>query len=322
MPTRKNFLLSTVVAAFGALAVISAAQGQSPAASRAAVPPGFTSHIADLGEVKIHYVIGGNGPPVLLLHGWPETWYEWRKVMPLLAQGHTVIAADLRGMGDSSLAPSGYDKKTLAQDMRQLMVKLGHPVATLVGHDWGGPVAYAYAAQYRDGVDKLVLIEGSPFGPWMKSTNILWFFDFLRKPGYAEKLITGREREFLRDFYDNPEMHVVPAFDKGVIDIYSTAYSRPGRMGPSYGLYRSIDQDVRDNGEFARTKLTIPVLAIGAEAGAGPLVFEASKQVAASPSTLLFHKTGHFIPEERPEPLARAVLDFMAGKPVPQEWIP
>jgi pimeloyl-ACP methyl ester carboxylesterase len=260
---------------------------------------------------------------MLLIHGWPETWYEWRKMMPLLARRFTVVAADLRGCGDSSLEPSGYDKKTLAQDMRKLMLKLGFRSAIVVGHDWGGPVAYAYAAQYRDAVEQLVLIEGAPLGPWTQNTNQFWFFNFLRIPGYAEKVLRGREREFLHYFYDNEEMHVVPgSFDPASIEAYGRAYAREGRMGPSYGLYRSIDQDVRDNAELAKQPLNMQILAVGAEKGAGGFVAQGARQVGVRVTPVLFRDTGHFIPEERPEALTDLIFQFVDGKPVAEELRP
>jgi pimeloyl-ACP methyl ester carboxylesterase len=159
------------------------------------VPAGFESKFANVNGVRIHYVTGGHGPALILLHGWPETWYEWRNMLPILAKDFTIVAPDLRGMGDSSLEPSGYDKKTLAQDVHALVTQLKLSKPILVGHDWGGPVAYAYAAQYRNELERLIMIEGLPFGPWLKTTNLTWFFNFFRIPGYAESLLPGRERE-------------------------------------------------------------------------------------------------------------------------------
>jgi pimeloyl-ACP methyl ester carboxylesterase len=286
----------------------------------AGVPSGFRSQTADLGDVKIHYVVGGTGTPLLLIHGWPETWYEFRKMLPALARRHTVIAADLRGAGDSSVPSDGYDKKTLAADLHRLMVKLGHERATVVGHDWGAAVAYAYAAQFRDAVDKLVVAEGAPFGPWMPTTEPVWFFHFLRIPGYAEALVKGRERQFLTYFYRNDEFHVVPAFDDATIDLYVRSFSRPGRMEAGYGLYRTIDTDVKDNAELAKTPLTIPVLAVGAKAGNGELILRFTRATAKNVTGVLMEATGHFIPEERPDALTQLIESFMDGKPIAPEW--
>ncbi len=291
--------------------------------SAAAPPAGFVSHTTRVGDVSIHYVIGGKGPPLLLLHGWPETWFEWRLMMPALAKSHTVIAADLRGMGGSSLASEGYDKKTLANDMHALVSQLGYQRVTVIGHDWGGPVAYAYAAQHRDAVDKLVMIEGSPFGPWMRNTNVYWFFDFLGVPGYAETVLPGRERAFLRYFYENEAFHAVPGvFTDETIEVYSGAYARPGGMTASYGLYRTIGQDVRDVGAFAAMPLSIPVLAVGAEKGAGAFVGDSARRVASNVQTVIFKGTGHFVPEERPAELTDVVMRFLRGETVAGEWRP
>lgn len=323
---RRKWLSKLAIAATiigSAMALAAAGYAKAAGSSAAALPRGFQSRDAEVGPVRIHYVIGGQGPAVLLIHGWPETWYEWRGTMKRLARSHTVIAADMRGFGESSLSPSGYDKKTLAQDLYGLMQQLGHPHAIVVGHDWGGPVAYAYAAQHPDAVTKLVLIEGAPFGPWMKSIEPFWFFHFFRVPGgYAEKLIEGRVPQFLSYFYRSPEFHVVPAFDDQVIATYTAAYARPGRMVPGYALYRAIDQDVRDNVRFAKEKLSIPVLAIGARRGAGEATDDGARAVATNVTPILFEDTGHFIPEERPAALAKIIEDFAQGRPIASVWRP
>ena len=309
-------LICTVIAA------IALATGSARADVDPGIPPGFRSQIADLGDVKIHYVIGGTGAPLLLIHGWPESWYEFRKMLPVLAKHHTVIAADYRGAGDSSAPATGYVKKTMAADLHRLMVKLGYPRATVLGHDWGGSIAYAYAAQFRDGVDKLVMAEGGPFGPWMPSAEPIWFFHFLRIPGYAERLARGRERAFLEYFYRNDEFHVVRAFDDATVDRYVRTFAQPGRMEASFGLYRTIDQDIRDNAELARVPLEIPVLAVGAQAGAGDAIARFARATAHHVTAVVMAQTGHFIPEERPDALIEIVEHFLANEAVPATWTP
>ncbi|TKR31057.1 alpha/beta hydrolase [Luteimonas gilva] len=296
----------------------------TPASGSAEPPPGFESRFVQANGVRLHFVVGGKGPPLLLIHGWPETWYEWRRMLPRLAERFTVVAPDLRGFGDSELAASGYDKKTLAQDMHALMASLGYRSAVVAGHDWGAPVAYAYAAQHRDEVSKLIMIEGAPFGPWMADTNPMWFFDFLRIPGYAESVVDGgREAAFLRFFYDNEAMHAVPgSFDEATIGIYTRGFERPGRMGPSYGLYRTIDRDVADNAEFAKRPLSIPILAVGADKGNGALIENNSRRVGNRVSAVLFRNTGHFIPEERPDALVDTLSKFVDGETLDPEWRP
>ena len=299
------------------------------ASSAATVPAGFRSRTADLGDVKIHYVIGGRGSPVLLIHGWPETWYEWRKVMPILAERHTVIAVDLRGFGESQITSSGYDKKTLAEDLFNLMTRLGYPHSVIVGHDWGSAVGYAYAAVHRDAVGQLVIVEGAPDGPWTLKQkapflhNPLWFFGFFEIPGYSEAVIAGHESAFLDWFYRNKDFHAVPeGFSAQDIAYYEDAFGRPGRLAASFQLYRTIDQDIADNTALSQVPLSIPVLAIGAQRGLGDGVAEALRHVAANVKSVSLEGTGHFVADERPEVFARILEDFIGGQDIAPTWKP
>jgi len=293
------------------------------------VPAGFRSQFAEVNGLRIHYVTGGSGPPILLIHGWPEDWHEWRKMMPQLAAKHTVIAVDLRGFGQSQIASSGYDRKTLADDLSQLMTKLNYSQVTVVGHDWGGPVAYAYAATHRDAVDRLIIVEGALDGPWSSKQsapflhNPLWFFGFFEIPDFAEKVLAGHEKEFLDWFYRNKGFHIVPgSFSEAEITYYETAFARPGRLAASLQLYRTIDRDIADNSELSQTPLSIPLLAIGARYGLGTMVAESMRHVAGSVAPVLMENTGHFIPDERPEALSRIVEAFLDGRPVPEDVAP
>ena len=182
---------------------------------------------------------------------------------PLLAREHTVIAVDYRGAGDSSAPATGYDRKTMAEDLHGLVAALRLGPVVLVGHDWGAGVSYAYAALHRAEVVALVAIEGRPDGPWNATSEPYWFFGFQAIPGFAERVIAGHEAEYLEWFYRTPAFHVVPLEDREVA-LYECAFARPGRMRAGFEVYRTIDQDRRDNAELARTKLTVPVLAVGA----------------------------------------------------------
>ncbi|WP_214472667.1 alpha/beta hydrolase [Mesorhizobium sp. dw_380] len=297
------------------------------ASAAADIPAGFQSRFAD--GIGIHYVIGGKGPPILLIHGWPEDWREWRKVMSLLAAKHTIIAVDLPGFGESQVAASGYDKKTLAEDLFRFMASLKYQRATIVGHDWGGPIAYAYAAIHREAVDKLVIVEGAPDGPWTAKQSLpflhnpLWFFGFFEIPDFAERVLAGHEREFLDWFYRNKQFHVVPGgFSEADIAYYEGVYAQPGRLAASLQVYRTIDRDIADNIEFSRKPLSIPVLAVGASYGLGRAVAASMGQVAANVSAVLMQDTGHFIPEERPEALSELIDAFLSGRTVLQDWRP
>lgn len=324
--------VTTLVAALAAAAIAAMSVPAVAAPSNGAgygVPAGFSSRFATANGVRLHYVIGGSGSPILLIHGWPEDWYEWRKAMPLLARDHTVIAVDLRGFGWSEITATGYDRRTLAKDLYELMQGLGYQKVTVVGHDWGASVAYAYAATYRDAVDRLVVAEGTPKGPWSREQttplihNPYWFFGFFEIPNYAETVLAGHEKQFLDWFYRSKVFHVVPGgFSDADIEYYETTYSRSGRFAASLKLYRTLDQDIADNAVLSQTPLTIPVLAVGAQRGLGEGVPAAMRHFAHSVTPVLMSETGHFLVEERPEAFVEIVETFLAGQPVAPTWTP
>src|SRR6478672_7934290 len=161
----------------------------------------FSHDTASVNGIKLHYVIGGHGPPVVLLHGWPETWYAWHKVMPALAKNYSVIAPDLRGLGDSSKPTTGYDGKTVAEDIHQLVTKLGYKTIFLVGHDIGTQVAYSYAAAHPTEVKKLAVMDFTipGFGP--PGRPPLWWGIFHQIPDVPEALVQGKELIYLSWFY-------------------------------------------------------------------------------------------------------------------------
>ena len=163
----------------------------------------FSHHTASVNGIRMHYVIGGHGNPVVLLHGWPETWYEWHKIMPALAKNYTVIAPDLRGLGDSSKPSTGYDGNTTAEDINQLISKLGiGQKIYLVGHDVGVHTAYSYASAHPNNVSKLVILDVPVPGfypPGFK--NCCWWFSFHQVHDLPEALTAGKEKEYLSWFY-------------------------------------------------------------------------------------------------------------------------
>jgi pimeloyl-ACP methyl ester carboxylesterase len=227
----------------------------------------FSHHMAIVNGVQIHYVIGGHGDPVVLLHGWPETWYERRHVMPALARNYTVIAPDLRGLGDSSKPLTGYDGKTVADDIFKLVTQLGFKQIFLVGHDWGGQVAYSYAAAHPSDVRRLVILEAplpgiAPFTNFDLTSGI-WWFPFHLVPDLPEKLVAGKERLYLSWFYDHA--YNKSAINGADVSEYVRHYSTPGGMHAGFGYYRAYFDDVSQNKGYAKTKLTMPVLALGGD---------------------------------------------------------
>ncbi len=279
----------------------------------------FTHHYAKLSEMTMHYVTAGSGEPVVLLHGFPQTWYEWRLIMPMLAARYHVIAPDLRGLGQSSRPATGYHKARIAEDVWELMSDtLGHTSFYLVGHDWGGPVAYALAAAHRRAVRKLaildVMIPGDGSDQFSTSQG-RWHHGFHRTLDLPEALIQGRERIYITWFLNNFAAHpgIIP---DSAIDEFARNYAAPGAMRAGLAYYRAIPQDIVDNQKsIAAGKLTIPVLALGGGESFGRrrLTLESMQRVASDVRGGVVDGAGHFIPEEKPEELAAALLDFFAG---------
>jgi len=272
-----------------------------------------------LDQVRLHYVTCGSGDPVVLLHGWPQTWYEWRRIMPALAERYTVIAPDMRGLGDSSRPATGYDKRTVAADIYQLVRKLGFERIFLVGHDWGGPVAYAYASAHPQDVRKLVILDVTvPGEGWEKIPQVtrrggIWHLGFHNVRDLPEALVSGRERTYLSWFYRiagyNPT-----AISETEINEYVRCYSAPGGMRAGFEYYRAIFDDIDHNKENAKTKLKMPVLALGGERGLGQVPLRAMKELAENVRGGVVERSGHWIAEERPDYLIDQLLTFFAEK--------
>ena len=280
--------------------------------------PAITHHVAELSDVRLHYVTAGDGPPVVLLHGWPQTWYEWRHVIPALAEHHRVIAPDLRGLGDSSRPEGGYDKKTVAGDVWELVdSELGQTRFQLVGHDWGGPTAYALAAAHPEMVAGLVIIDvvipgdGGDFSQGGRR----WHHQFHMTPDLPEALILGREEIYLRWFY-RTFGHRPDAISENDIAEYLRTYAQPGAMRAGFEYYRALPRDAADNAEIvARFKLPMPVLAIGGGGGRGRGAEpeQSLRRVATNVRGEIIGACGHWVPEEQPERLARLLLTFFAN---------
>lgn len=270
----------------------------------------FTHHTANVNGVRLHYVIGGKGDPVVLLHGWPETWYAWRKVMPALAERYTVIVPDLRGFGDSSKPMIGYDTRTIADDIYQLVRKLGFKQIFLVGHDISVPISYSYAAAHREDVRRLVVLEMLVPGSELEELRQgLWHFGFNKAPNIPETLITGREREYISFFYKRDSYNPTAIADED-IDEYTRAYSAPGALRGSLGFYREIDTSIQQSKEYAKQKLRMPVLAIGGDSSLRDMPLRSIQPVAQNVRGVVLKQCGHFVAEERPTELTQQLLNF------------
>jgi pimeloyl-ACP methyl ester carboxylesterase len=279
----------------------------------------FSHHTASVNGIQLHYVIGGHGDPVVLLHGWPETWYAWHKVMPALAKNYTVIAPDLRGLGDSSKPLTGYDGKTVAEDIHQLVGKLGFKTIFLVGHDWGTQVAYSYAAAHPTEVKRLTVMELTIPGFAPPGRPPLWWGVFHQTPDVPEALVQGKEMIYLPWFYHNLAYNPA-AITQADINEYVSHYSAPGGMRAGFEYYRAFPQDAIQNMNYSKTKLTMPVLALGGgyipTFGGNitmPTIVYGMKILAQNVQGVKVPNSGHFIPEERPD-LVIKMLDNFFGR--------
>ena len=263
---------------------------------------------------------GQGGMPVVLLHGWPQTSFAWRRVAPLLGQAFDVVAPDLPGFGHSSKPVDGFDKKTVARLLRDLVTALGLPRIALVGHDLGGHVAYAYAAQWPEEVSHLVFIESSLPGFGQEEAMDVakggsWHFGFNMAGDISEELVRGREHLFVDHFM---RRETVGLFDPDAVsddDIghYARALARPGSLRSSSGYYQTLPLDRGDNLAWGRTPLSMPVLAVGAAGGYGAASARTIRPVANDVREVLIERCGHYPAEERPTELAAAIRDFLAS---------
>jgi pimeloyl-ACP methyl ester carboxylesterase len=278
---------------------------------------GFSHKYEDVNGIRLHYVVGGQGDPVVLLHGWPQTWYEWHHIMPDLAKRYTVIVPDLRGLGDSSVPESGYDGQTVAEDIHQLCKSLGYDRVAVAGHDLGMGVAYAWAATYPDEVRKLVVAESLLAGVGepptaSRSGEPLWHPAFHMVPGLAEQLVRGRERAYFSYFF-KAFAHRPDAVPDGDLEVAVDAYSRPGRLEAGFAHYRSMPECARQNAELMKRKLTMPVLAVGGEACFGDLIGQQMALVADDVTTVTLEACGHWVTAEQPAAFLAEVLAFLDG---------
>jgi pimeloyl-ACP methyl ester carboxylesterase len=273
----------------------------------------IASRTADIVGVKLHYLTAGHGAPVILLHGYTQTSLMWRPLIPALAERFTVVAPDLPGIGDSSIPIDGLDMKTAAVRIHGLARALGFEKAEVVGHDIGLMVAYAYAAQFPAEVAKLAVMDAFLPGVdgWESVYNNpgIWHFRF--NGPTPEALVEGRERIYFEHFWNNfaaDQTHSIPEADRKA---YAAAYARPGRMRAGWAYFVSFQQAAMDFALLARTKLPMPVLAIGGERANGDVLGRQMKLVASDATIVVLKGSGHWVMEERPRETADALLKFL-----------
>ena len=286
------------------------------AAAQPSLPKTFKARtIASPEGANIFVRSGGAGPVVVLLHGYAETSDSWAPLAAELAKTFTVVVPDLRGMGRSSRPTGGYDKKTQAADIRAVVTALGHDRASVVSHDIGIMVAYAYAARYPDKVERLVVMDAPIPGiaPWDEIVRnpALWHFSF-RGPD-AERLVQGRERIYLdriwNAFSGDPRKP-----DEATRAYYAAQYAQPGAMRAGFAQFTAFSQDVEDNKIFQRTKLTMPVLAVGGEKSFGATEAAVMRNVATNVREAVVPGAGHWLMEESPAFTIALIQDFLKDR--------
>src|SRR5712672_1963251 len=277
----------------------------------------IASHTAEVNGVKLHYMTAGHGTPLILLHGYAETSLMWKPIIPALAERFTVIAPDLPGIGDSDIPSDGLDMKSAAVRIHDLAKSLGVQKAEVVGHDIGLMVAYAYAAQFPAEVTKLVLMDAFLPGVegWEAVYNNpnIWHFRF--NGPTPEALVQGRERTYFDYFWNDfaaDKTHSIPEADRVA---YTAAYARSGRMSAAWGYFVSFQQAATDFAALSRTKLTMPVLAMGGEKANGEALGNQVRLVATNVETLVLPNTGHWVMEERPRETMDALMRFLGAAP-------
>jgi pimeloyl-ACP methyl ester carboxylesterase len=279
----------------------------------------FSSRYVDTGELHLHAVIGGDGPPLLLIHGWPQTWYAWRLVMPALAESFAVIAVDQRGIGLSDRPRDGYDVGTLAGDLAALMDVLGHERFAVYGTDTGMPIAYALAADSQERVERLAVSEAplpgitpSPplFVPPLLNAR-LWHLMFNQLPAEVnEALVRGREDVFFgSELAASAGTKKLP--DEAVKHYVETLASDPEALRGSFEFYRAIPTTSAQNAERMKTRLTMPVLAMGGAESVGEAAAATMKLVADDVQGVVL-PAAHWVAEQAPQELVAALTEFLA----------
>jgi pimeloyl-ACP methyl ester carboxylesterase len=300
-----------VLGALGALALSLPAAAQVPP-----FPADFRIQEIQTNGTILHVRVGGQGPAVVLLHGYGETGDMWAPLAADLAHDHTVVAPDLRGMGLSSRPEGGYDKKTQGQDIAGVLDALKIEKADLVTHDIGNMVGYALAAQYSGRVTRFVIMDAPlpGVGPWdeIVRSRALWHFSF-QGPD-AERLVAGRERIYLDRFWNEFSADPI-SFSEASREHYARLYARPGAMHAGFNQFAAFDEDAIDNKAFvAKGKLTMPVLAVGGEKSFGPTMAVVMRAAATDVTELVIPNSGHWLMEEQPAATIAAVRAFLDRK--------
>lgn len=277
--------------------------------------PGFSSCFQKVNGINIHYVKGGSGEPLILLPGWPQTWWSYHHIMPSLAENYTVIAVDLRGMGDSDKPKEGYTKKNMAGDIRELVVALGYDRAHIVGHDIGANVAYSFAVNHSDRINKLILLDSPPPDENMYKLPMLpvglpvypWWVAFNQLSELPVQLLEGRFQLLINHLLDKLLINkdAINDFDRSV---YSYHYNNRENISASNAWYQTFGEDIAEQKTYPKIKN--PTKGIASSATLDILDSFLSQNVFEY-EMMEIEGCGHFLPEEKPEQITKAISDFL-----------
>jgi len=306
-------LVLLLVGSVGSAATADDAAGARPEYGQSL--PGFTHGTVTTEGVTLHYVRGGSGPPLVLLHGWPQTWWAWAEVMPTLAQTHTVIAFDLPGLGESGIPTTGYDKVSAASRIRGGVRALGFDQVSILGHDVGALIAYPYARDYPTEVGRLAVLETPLSGFGLENVyGARWHFGFNQTAApVPETLIDNDDVSTYLSWMFSSARHP----ERVDQEAFFRAYASPTRRSAGYDYYRAMPTDIANNQANASRRLPMPVLAMGAQYAFGPLVANSFRQVADDVRAVTAPDTGHWLTEENPTFVAACAALFFGPPGVP-----
>lgn len=298
--------------------LIATALGPCPAPAQQSAPPPvdkgpqIENKFAEANGVKLHYLVTGQGDPVLLLHGFGQSSQMWRPLMRELAKNHTVIAADLRGAGQSEAPPDGYTKAEMARDMHALMAELGYRKVSVVGHDIGMMVTYAYAAQFPNDVQKIVLLEAllPGVGEWSRAwPRDRWHMHFYGKT--PEALVQGRERIYLEHFWNDFAADPAKSIPEADRKVYAAEYARPNHVRAGMEWFRALDADAKEFHEYAAKPLTMPMLVLAGEKGSGDALVKQAQLIDTDVQGAVVPGAGHWLLEEAPGYVIPKIVEFL-----------
>ncbi|WP_067844447.1 alpha/beta fold hydrolase [Nocardia lijiangensis] len=281
----------------------------------------FRHEFADVDGVRMHYVTGGSGPAVVLIHGWPQTWYGWWPIMPALAENYTVYSIDLPGLGDSTGSPTGYDKATLARYVHTLLAdRLGVRDARVVGHDFGAAVAFQYAAQFPSDTARLAYLDLPLPGPGIDAStyrSLSWHIAFHAQRRVPEAVVGDDVRDYLALFYPQVSFGGTAfggtsdrsPFTDAEIDEYARTYRRPEVLSGGFELYRALDKDVRDT--TATAPINVPTLLMTAQGQVDPVRATIAPRMANIVRAVDVPNAGHWLVEENPAFVTTELLRFL-----------